>query len=77
MSSSKDTFESATFLADTFACGNWRGLGVEIAVVVSERFTLDGTDNTRLAISGTNNSRLAVDGTDNTRLTILGTHVVA
>lgn len=53
--------------------------GGEVAAVVavaSERFTLDGTDNTRLAISGMDNGRLAIDGTGTTRLVIVGTHVV-
>lgn len=31
MASSKDTFESGTFLASTFACGTWRGIGVDVA----------------------------------------------
>lgn len=30
MASAKDSFESATFLAGTFACGTWRGIGVAV-----------------------------------------------
>ncbi len=40
---------------------------------VSERFILDGTDNSRLLLDGTNNSRLTLDGTSNSRITLVGT----
>ncbi len=45
MASSKDTFESKTFAAMTFACGNWRGIGVDIISVVSERYNLVGSED--------------------------------
>lgn len=31
MASSKDTFEAGAFLANTFACGTFRGVGVDVA----------------------------------------------
>jgi hypothetical protein len=31
MASAKDTFEAGTFLANSFACGTWRGVGVDVA----------------------------------------------
>lgn len=34
MASYKDTFESHTFRANTFACGTWRGTGVATVVDV-------------------------------------------
>lgn len=36
MASSKDTFESATFLSDTFACGTFRGVGPSVIVPDTE-----------------------------------------
>lgn len=54
-----------TFVAKTEA--------VPTASEVSERFTLDGTDNSRLLLNGTNSSRLSLDGTNNSRITLVGT----
>jgi hypothetical protein len=34
MASAKDTFESHTFAANSFACGVWRGIGVATATLV-------------------------------------------
>ncbi len=59
------SLQAKTFVAKTAA--------VPTAGEVSERFTLDGTDNSRLLLDGTNNSRLALDGTSSSRITLVGT----
>jgi hypothetical protein len=33
MASAKDAFEAVTFGAGSFACGTWRGIGVELSIV--------------------------------------------
>jgi len=67
MASYKDTFESHTFLANTFASGAWRGAGVTATGIVLPPTT---TYNGHRTWAG----REAVLGTFAARHTVMATH---
>lgn len=53
MASSKDTFESATFGAMSFACGTFRGIGTGIAsAVASWQYAILSGNKGHVALNG-------------------------
>ena len=72
MASSKDTFESKTFAAMTFACGNWRGLGIDIVPIVSERYDLIGSENRNRNLIGSSDSLLVLIGSEDRNQNLVG-----
>jgi len=62
MASSKDTFESGTFLANTFACGTFRGIGVDVTSIVTERFGIVGAQEDNFSVIGTDDQNYSVTG---------------
>ena len=72
MASSKDTFESKTFAAMTFACGNWRGIGVDIISVVSERYSLVGSEDRNRNLVGSADTLFDLVGSEDRNRNLVG-----
>lgn len=70
MASSKDTFESGTFLASSFACGTFRGIGADI--VADQHPPLRGITGNRLLVRGIEGMRLDVLGSEGNRVPLRG-----
>jgi len=63
MASSKDTFESDTFSANTFACGAWRGAGVDFYLPVDDWYPLKGASNEDFELEGSRSQAIPLKGT--------------
>lgn len=48
-------------------------LATGVVIAVSERYAIDGIDNTRLTLDGAASARLSLDGIEDSRLTLVGT----
>lgn len=60
MASTKDTFESATFLANTFAAGAFRGTGVDTSPPSVERLQIISAPAERYSIESADSERAQI-----------------